>query len=320
MGMAASQARYLQLTARKTNVEYQGQQINQQRTELATESAGMFAKLLALQVPTAPTSSDYTTTDYKFNNGSYDCQISDGGIQYLTPPDATYNANVTYTYTTSPYTGVARTRTDLTASLNGGTYYLGTTRLSAYDAATDSTAVTQITADCPTTAVATAFTAGNTNQIYKYTQGDTSYYVAQAELDTMIAAGGGGTLATCYAANIDKLNTVTERAYITQASSGRYSSIQLESTGTTTFELTASTTTDTNAYNDAMNEYSYKQQSYQQQVTAINAKTSIIQQQDRALELQLNQLDTEQKALSTELDSVKKVIEKNVEQTFKTFQ
>ena len=32
MGMAASQARYLGLTARKTNVEYEGQQINKAQT------------------------------------------------------------------------------------------------------------------------------------------------------------------------------------------------------------------------------------------------------------------------------------------------
>ena len=35
MGLAASQARFLNLTARKTNLEYEGQQINQQRTTLA---------------------------------------------------------------------------------------------------------------------------------------------------------------------------------------------------------------------------------------------------------------------------------------------
>lgn len=35
MGLAASQTRYLSLTARKSNVEFQGQQINQQRLELA---------------------------------------------------------------------------------------------------------------------------------------------------------------------------------------------------------------------------------------------------------------------------------------------
>lgn len=35
MGMSASQARFLGLTARKTNVEYEGQQVNQQRTTLS---------------------------------------------------------------------------------------------------------------------------------------------------------------------------------------------------------------------------------------------------------------------------------------------
>ena len=34
MGLAASQARFLGLTARKSGVEYQGQQIKQQRTAL----------------------------------------------------------------------------------------------------------------------------------------------------------------------------------------------------------------------------------------------------------------------------------------------
>ena len=38
-----------------------------------------------------------------------------------------------------------------------------------------------------------------------------------------------------------------------------------------------------------------------------------------ALELQIQQLDTEQNAIATEMDSVKKVIEDNVEKTFNTF-
>ena len=65
--------------------------------------------------------------------------------------------------------------------------------------------------------------------------------------------------------------------------------------------------------------FSVYEQSYEQQVTAINAKTEVIQQEDKTLELQLKQLDTEQQALSTEMDAVKKVIDKNVESTFKTF-
>ena len=51
----------------------------------------------------------------------------------------------------------------------------------------------------------------------------------------------------------------------------------------------------------------------------INAKTSIIQRQDQQLELRLKQLDTEQRALSTEIDAVSKVVQDNIESSFKTF-
>jgi hypothetical protein len=59
MGLAASQARFLTLTARKSNIEFQGQQINQQRTVLANKSADVVNKMLALEPPTPPTSTDH---------------------------------------------------------------------------------------------------------------------------------------------------------------------------------------------------------------------------------------------------------------------
>ncbi len=40
---------------------------------------------------------------------------------------------------------------------------------------------------------------------------------------------------------------------------------------------------------------------------------------DKKFDLQIQQLATEQSALETEMDSVKKVIDKNIEETFKTF-
>ncbi len=46
MGMAASQARFLGLTARKTNVEYEGQQVNQQRTALSNRSANYYTHIM----------------------------------------------------------------------------------------------------------------------------------------------------------------------------------------------------------------------------------------------------------------------------------
>src|SRR5574344_2984059 len=116
MGMAASQARYLELTARKSNVEYEGQQVNQQRTQLSNESAGLFQKLTALQVPTAPSTSDYTKTTYTFSDGSNTNTISD--IKTLTG-DAQHHATVTYYNPQATYTGLARARTSMNVSKNG---------------------------------------------------------------------------------------------------------------------------------------------------------------------------------------------------------
>ena len=70
MGMSASQARFLSLTARKTNTEYEGQQINQQRTALSNESSNYYSQLTSMTVPTPPSSSDYTKVTYTFLNGT----------------------------------------------------------------------------------------------------------------------------------------------------------------------------------------------------------------------------------------------------------
>lgn len=70
MGMSASQARFLSLTARKNNVEFEGQQINQQRTTLSNESATYYSMLCDMEVPTPPSIDDYTKVTYTFNDGA----------------------------------------------------------------------------------------------------------------------------------------------------------------------------------------------------------------------------------------------------------
>jgi len=70
MGMAASQARFLGLTARQNNVEFEGQQINQQRTLLANQSANYYNDLLGMSVPTPPSADQFTKTMYSFNDGA----------------------------------------------------------------------------------------------------------------------------------------------------------------------------------------------------------------------------------------------------------
>ena len=76
MGMAASQARFLGLTARKTNTEYEGQQINQQRTTLSNQTANYYNQLLGMTVPVPPSSADYTKTVYTFEDGALSNSIS----------------------------------------------------------------------------------------------------------------------------------------------------------------------------------------------------------------------------------------------------
>lgn len=114
-----------------------------------------------------------------------------------------------------------------------------------------------------------------------------------------------------------------EGCRVERDSSGRFISIHIpnnDGSGTyTQYALTTTTVTDQDAYNDAMNEYEYQKYLYDQTIQDINAKIEIVQAQDKNLELRLKQLDTEQDAIQTEMDSVSKVIEKNTESTFKTF-
>ena len=110
----------------------------------------------------------------------------------------------------------------------------------------------------------------------------------------------------------------TDKALLETDSNGRFKSVKFAD-NSLTYVLNTETVTDEAAYQDAMNEYNYKVQQYEKTIADINARTSIIQEEDRTLELRLKQLDTEQKALSTEMDAVKKVISDNIEKTFKTF-
>ena len=109
-------------------------------------------------------------------------------------------------------------------------------------------------------------------------------------------------------------------------STGRYVSIVLytfdefgEVKTKETFPLTTNTITDEEAYNDAMNKYAFDQAQYDKKIQEINAQLEVVQQQDKKLELNLKQLDTEENAINTEMEAVKKVIQKNVENSFKTF-
>lgn len=509
MGMAASQARYLALTARKTNTEWEGQQINQARTALANQSANLFNQLLNMEVPNPPKETDYTELQYSYsdgdnesviekwdklgvNNGDYNYivkhyymadiftgakkQLQDPQVQLgdvlkkieydpetttvekdgtgikvtykinnypyeqaydqkitqadidadeelksqvtsfetaigLAKADGTLNTDAVYGYqdadgtwhffVAEEFNKVTQAATDADAALktaltkyetenklladdgsltfdgiygykgNDGTWHFTVNNqttensfVKAYDDVDYSTVsnepafvgnskltelnklivdkehgidqvseLAQILKDCPTDSINQYLsfdTSGNLiytgNGIYTFELNGKTYYTTKSDLMNSVNSpttnpNGIDTqsrLNYYNASYISKKIEETNNALLETDGNGRFTSVKFDN-DSLTYRLNVEEVTNDAAYQDAMNQYLYKKAQYEKTIADINAKTSIIQKEDRTLELRLKQLDTEQNALATEMDAVKKVIKDNVEKTFKTF-
>ncbi len=491
MGMAASQARYLALTARKTNTEWEGQQINQARTALANQSANLFNRLLNMEVPNPPKTTDYTKLQYSYSDGENE-SVLDKWTQ-LSSADPNYNYEVVHHYMANVYTGAQKqlqdpqvqvgdvlkqlkydknavsveqnndtltvkykvateqkqqdyTRistlpadqsldeafakfqteknitldyddvygykdgdgtwhffvasefdkvpdvrpADLTNALKANGYlddagnltanvyyhksddgtfdfsieksdspdrvikpmdyvdystvqgpsWVGNSKLTELnelivnDKIDQVTELAQILRDCPNSAISkyVSFDASGNLQysgsgIYTFDYLGHTYYTTYDDLmksyqnpydQTKPIDLQQAKLAYYNASYVEKRIEEKEHALLETDSSGRFSTVRFEN-DTRKYDLNVETVTNEAAYQDAMNQYLYKKEQYEKTIADINAKTSIIQKEDRTLELRLKQLDTEQHALATEMDAVKKVIKDNVEKTFKTF-
>ena len=349
MGMSASQARFLSLTARKTNVEYEGQQINQQRTTLSNESSSYYSRLTNMDVPTPPSSADYTKISYSFSDGSETNTIN----SLIATKDGTYILN--YTRQTLEESVVSNGSVMVTRQIaddGSKTYYVGASKLRTLgqDANDDPYLKTLSDSEKADALVVENQYLAMLQDKYKdqewyvkYQYNSTTkayspvFYSAQQIENADYSEKTGSSLSSIksytYGQDTESVEIRNQKARVEQDSTGRYKSIYIYQTDEEgniqtdedgnalgyEYTLDASSATDDAAYNDAMNKYHYDKSLYEQEVQAINSKIEIIQQQDKDLELRLKQLDTEENAISTEIDAVKKVISKNVESTFKTF-
>ena len=510
MGMAASQARYLALTARKTNTEYEGQQINQARTALANQSANLFNRLLDLKVPDPPKTTDYTKIQYSYSDGDSDSVIE--SWQQLSNKDPQYNYVVNHYYYANLYTGSQKLLSDpqihIGNVLKEIQYHDDTAQISyGHDRVTvkykiideekevkyDKITKTQIQGDPSLKTAVTDFAKAKnmamkdglpvSDSIYGYKSGDTWHFylanikeqdysrITQAMVDAdtentlkpylraqgylddtdhltsdnvfgyqvpetndwlfieedtsadilakyegesidkkdysmaigpayvgnskltelselivnddidmvaelrqtlkdcpdsslnkylsidkdgnLVYAGSGIYTfdlqgKTYYTTETDLQNSAghpydpskpidlqeklayynasyvktkvseTNKALLETDEIGRFRSVKFDD-DSVVYTLNTEEVTDEAAYQDAMNRYNYERARYEKTIADINAKTSIIQKEDRTLELRLKQLDTEQLALKTEMEAVKKVIKDNIDSTFKTF-
>ena len=433
MGMAASQARYVQLTARKSNCEYEGQQINQARTNLANEVAGLFNKMLDLELPEVPSTADYTTEQYSYSDGNTDYYIDSwsqnssyddnsnyvvtshyirdifkGAEKKLADPQvqvantysgyvndsvtAAVNPDNSYTVTNADgtivnYSSISDIQDEelaiqlqrfkeaignpdlsndsivgyqeestwhfaLTQELDnvaggmssaysdyaetGFPTYVGNSKLTELTSLTEdqATELSQIVQDIQGSNISNYFTlnddgtytyAGSgiytfdlNGQTYFTTYDDlmNSYnnaYLPDAPIDNQSELFYYG------ASYVPTKITNTGNALLETDESGRFASVRFAN-DSNVYALNYEIVTDDAAYQDAMNEYRHAVEVYEKTINDINALTSTIQKEDQQLELKLEQLDTEQAAISTEMESVKKVIDDSVEKIFNTFQ
>ena len=429
MGMAASQARYLALTARKTNTEWEGQQINQARTALANQSANLFNQLLALEVPNAPKTTDYTEIQYSYSDGENESVID--SWQQLSSSDPNYNYIVNHYYYADIYTGSKKflenpqvqTKGELQEEVmdpvvilnqdgsytlktqsgeeriylpvsdidsdkklenalrdfevakgmaqadgvlttdgvygyqdSNGTWhffledeiaepkdystvyvpsYVGNSKLNELTELTEDQAaeLAQILRDCSDSSMSEYLSFDNDGNlvyngegIYTFDMQGKTYFTTEKDLYNSMQTQHDyekpidiqEKLAYYNASYVKTKIEETNHALLETDGDGRFTSVKFDD-DSVVYSLNVETVTDEDAYQDAMNEYLYKKEQYEKTIADINAQTSIIQQEDRTLELRLKQLDTEQNALATEMDAVKKVIQDNVEKTFKTF-
>jgi hypothetical protein len=284
MGLAASQARYLALTARKSNVEFQGQQINQQRTLLASESADLFNQILAMKVPTTPNVSDYYIDTYSFADGDSDYSFSEPTQN----GDGTYKLRLTYDIDaieasrTGQYTNATIDDSDV-LSYNGYSCTLSVADIPDED--DDPTVMTREILS----KMDPSITSGST--VYKYYINDQSgtieYYISQDTYDNIKSSGNFRAL---YGTDttLEKTGTANAYLYTDGSTSNRYTSATIinSSVGNLdglTFNLDYTSVEDTEAYEQAMLDYEYAKNVYQKEIEDINAKTETIQIQDKTL-------------------------------------
>ena len=434
MGLSASQARLLSLTARQSNLEFEGQQINQQRTNLSNQSANYYNSLLTMTVPTPPSTDDYTTIKYSFVIGGNDATIAQvlpqdnkgnylveytttlasigvqentaykitasanasstktGKAEQVTDPTEAYNADLQYYVQTfreddehGEYTVLTKdserytddrvaagdvtfydkygNQVDKTAALDKGKLKDEYTALvkkesdeigystvsvqladrASYQSALDrgekvtkfqeNTSDNTYGSDNVVTYSASNDTTFSTvgseykeafinagldiNEYYQY-KSSTGIRFAKKEDVEKSANNSTLSITTFAVASMNKSQkTQLSGVQIEFDTTGRISSMT-DAEGNT-YTMTASTETDDNAYEDAYNQYTYDQYVYDQKQNEINAHIEILQAQDKNLELRLSQLNTEHSAIQTEMDAVNKVISKNIETSFKTF-
>lgn len=350
MGLAASQARFLGLTARQSNVEFQGQQINQARTALSNEVNRLYDRYNELTVPVPPTQADYTKTTMKVASADEDYAITK--YEKITDESSPYYGyyNVTMSYdekVAQVYSNTVKNAI-ITGEGSDGNYSklsftLGANVYNYDESDSENSTIKKIDTTASDfdpdkyTGLEEVMnydkekTGSASQYYYMYTSEDTglNYFTSGNDLNDTFSIAGKNTYSGSYLFEYQGSKAKTSErsaiASISQGTDGRLSAINIVSCSDdaslvgNSYEVNTVSSQDEAAYKDAMNDYTYQKDLYEREVEKINKQTEKLQTEDRSLELKLNQLDTEQRALKTEAESVQQVIKDTIDSVFKTY-
>lgn len=343
MGMSASVARYLALTAAKSNTEYEGQQINEQRLALSNKLSEITSEQYGLSVPTTPMTSEFSRTVYRYtsNDGLTTFTIAPGGII----PRDTGNYDVTLAYenhgnniedegqvrihrdtSTEPYTYTVVSGNENLPIYSYASQVAQGAALESYDESIQESFHNMDPEEFPGTpgnidmsSILVYYVSNSGSAV----QSPRFLFKDRVEASAMYSPDDTTMVTSMVQVPNGEYTTYTTHTNVPVSFSpnGQVYSISLPSaTGSLReYILSPETTFDEDAYNDALRKYDYDKAAYDKMMSDLNAKTKDYQQQDKRLELRLQMLDTKRNALNTELEAVKKVIQDSVDKGFKTF-
>ncbi len=348
MGLAASQARYLTLTARKSDLEYQSQTINSRRIQLSYKTAeiarayseGMNNKVIKMQMAQLGTDGNTTKTwkELTFENllasGEY-MIIGTGGAALEPNP-----YNIETVNTEFHHKAASAADHHITADAFGK---LSTANQAAYrssvveevkdedgkvttpagveyvlkDKISDD--VYKKLTDATVKGFFDAKTEAETTINYKF---NPKYYTSKNAMDLQSLLVSG------------KAQIVSKAFFDYMVNHGGYSYEAGLSESNRTYQslLDEWESNDSKYNNDNLPSVidwrsdetsTFAQKTYTEDdadvLAAYEAATAEVQAQDKMLEMEEKNIETQHKAIETELENIKKVVQKNIEETFKIF-
>lgn len=324
MGMSASQARLLSLTARMSDLELQAQQISNSKIRLAQETeqaATEYTNALSKKTVTVMSGVDATTGAYQYVNAS--------------------------AYNLTTYDAVSKTDKQRFLSDNSGRILVMSRVGNAYDTSLNqvaplhqqySTVDAYLRAQLGYSTSNEAASAGRTydakqvaffTNLYSGAEGflnKLGYTSNPNNVDPTLTNDDG---ATSYYGNV--FDEIAQKGYNapgdanmkdtdwlhSQLTAGNVFLVEWETDGGVEgkggFDKVSWTSDDPSVKeNNDETAMAVAEAQY-------NTKLSSIQVKDKTFDLELKNIETEHQAIQTEIDSVKKVIDKNIERTFKIF-